>query len=219
MPRPGATSKEPSRARRGARADRPPRGGPGRLGRTWIRRPSRAGEGRATGPGAFGRMTRSRTRHSCGPPRLPGSRHGAAHQRSGTWFTGHSLGGAPTMPAAARVYFSGGLHTLGKPRTGDSTLAEAYGGRTSRFVNDDDTVAQVPPEPFYRHIPEVRHIDAEGRPHEERMPLPGGLTDSFQGRTADLPSPGADGVRDHSTDSYAAHLDDAASRGPRVLRH
>ncbi|MCP3016960.1 lipase family protein [Nocardiopsis dassonvillei] len=152
----------------------------------------------------------------------PGIRDAVREFRTGgqtVWFTGHSLGGALAMLAAARVYFSDGVladgvHTFGQPRTCDADLAEAYdeafGDRMFRFVNNNDVVAQVPPEPVYRHVAEMRYIDARGRVHEERMSLVGGLADSFRGHTADPFSPGADGVRDHSMDAYVERLDAAA---------
>ncbi|MEV6820301.1 lipase family protein [Nocardiopsis dassonvillei] len=135
------------------------------------------------------------------------------------WFTGHSLGGALAMLAAARLYFSDGVladgvYTFGQPRTCDAALAgaydEAFRGRMFRFVNNNDIVAQVPPEPLYRHVSEMRYIDAQGRLREGRMPLLDGLADSFRGHTADLFSPGADGVRDHAMDAYVERLDAAA---------
>ncbi len=75
------------------------------------------------------------------------------------WFTGHSLGGAPAMLAGARMYLeeprlaADGVYTYGQPRTCDRLLAAAYNkgfkNRTYRFVNDNDIVPQLPPEPAY----------------------------------------------------------------------
>jgi triacylglycerol lipase len=73
------------------------------------------------------------------------------------WFTGHSLGGALAALAAMRLYFeepsllADGVYTFGQPRVCDRSLArahdEVFGDRTHRFVNNNDIVAQVPPEP------------------------------------------------------------------------
>ncbi|MEU3022586.1 Mbeg1-like protein [Nocardiopsis alba] len=134
------------------------------------------------------------------------------------WVTGHSLGGALAMLAAARLHFADGVladgvYTFGQPRTCDPALArvyeQAFQGRMYRFVNNNDIVAQVPPEPLYRHVSEVRHIDAGGRIREKPMSVLGGLTDSVEGHTADVLSPGADALRDHAMDAYITHLDAA----------
>ncbi|WP_431912627.1 lipase family protein [Nonomuraea jabiensis] len=96
------------------------------------------------------------------------------------WFTGHSLGGALAMLAAARTYFedpsllADGVYTFGQPRT-CCPLAAAY-------------------------------FDAKGK-LREKMPLAAGLADRFKGRTADLLAPGGDGVRDHFINAYLANFD------------
>ncbi|MFI0750222.1 alpha/beta fold hydrolase [Streptomyces sp. NPDC021224] len=73
------------------------------------------------------------------------------------YFTGHSLGGALAMLAAARTVLedpelaADGVYTYGQPRTCDRLLATAYDkglkGRVFRFVNDsdNDNVPTLPP--------------------------------------------------------------------------
>lgn len=127
------------------------------------------------------------------------------------WFTGHSLGGALAMLAGSRMYFEdpkllpNGVYTFGQPRTCDRLLARAYDSafksRTFRFVNNNDIVAQAPPEPVYHHVKAMMYFDANGRLHEE-MSFASGLTDRFKGLTADMFAPGTDGIRDHSMDRY-----------------
>jgi len=81
--------------------------------------------------------------------------------------TGHSLGGALAVVAAAewrdhvdvaRVY------TYGQPAVGNKDfctyLEQYYAGRYYRFVNDDDIVPRVPPN--YRHAGRLFHFDASG---------------------------------------------------------
>ncbi|GAA3761000.1 pimeloyl-ACP methyl ester carboxylesterase [Spinactinospora alkalitolerans] len=135
------------------------------------------------------------------------------------WFTGHSLGGALAMLAAARMHFVDGLladgvYTFGQPRTCDAALADAYDtafrGRMFRFVNNSDIVAQVPPEPIYRHVAEMKYFDADGRMRDRAPSLMGGLADRVKGHTADVFAPGTDGIRDHYMDAYIARLDTAA---------
>lgn len=132
------------------------------------------------------------------------------------WFTGHSLGGALAMLAAARTYFedptllADGVYTFGQPRTCCPQLAaaydEAFKGRMFRFVNNNDVVPQLPPAPLFQHVAEERYFDAKGR-LREKMSLAGGLADRLMGRTTDLLAPGGDGIRDHFIQSYLANFD------------
>lgn len=70
------------------------------------------------------------------------------------WITGHSLGGALAMVAAAMLvnepkYRIAGVYTFGQPRVGDPTFRSRYdellGRITFRCVNDQDLVPHVPP--------------------------------------------------------------------------
>jgi triacylglycerol lipase len=127
------------------------------------------------------------------------------------WFTGHSLGGALAMLASARMYFEDpellpdGVYTFGQPRTCDRFLAtpynKAFSSRVFRFVNNNDVVPQLPPEPVFHHVDDIRYIDSKGKLHET-MTITSGLTDRFKGVTADPFAPGADWVRDHMMDRY-----------------
>lgn len=89
------------------------------------------------------------------------------------WFTGHSLGGALARLAAARLYFeesnllADGVYSFGQPRTCDWILARAYDkaftDRTYRFINNNDIVTQLPPEPAFHHVKNIRPT-AAGQP-------------------------------------------------------
>ncbi|WP_449343991.1 lipase family protein [Streptomyces tricolor] len=132
------------------------------------------------------------------------------------YFTGHSLGGALAMLAGARLYLeephlaADGVHTYGQPRTCDRLLAVAFhkgfGGRMYRFVNNNDVVPQLPPEPACTHVRSLRYFDAEGRLHES-MPLLSALGDRAEGLTADPFAPASDGVRDHAMRACLAALE------------
>lgn len=132
------------------------------------------------------------------------------------YFTGHGLGGALAMLAGARLYLeephlaADGVYTYGQPRTCDRLLAEAFhegfGGRMYRFVNNNDIVAQLPPEPAYTHVRALRYFDSKGRLHES-MPMLSVLGDRARGLTADPFAPASDGVRDHSMRAYLAVLE------------
>ncbi|MER7765546.1 lipase family protein [Kitasatospora sp. NPDC096140] len=132
------------------------------------------------------------------------------------WFTGHSLGGALAMLVAARLYLeeprlrADGVVTFGQPRTCDRALADAYDkglrGRTHRFVNNNDIVPQLPPEPAFTHVPELRRFDAAGRIQEDT-----GLVAALAGRAKGLGeaafAPTGEGIRDHMMRNYLAALE------------
>ncbi|MBB4895942.1 putative lipase [Streptomyces olivoverticillatus] len=132
------------------------------------------------------------------------------------FFTGHSLGGALAMLAAARLYLedpellADGVYTYGQPRTCDRLLAAAYNKgfkqRMFRFVNNNDIVPQLPPEPAFTHVETLRYLDSSGRLREQTSHI-GGLTDRVKGYTADAFAPAADGVRDHSIRKYIGALE------------
>jgi triacylglycerol lipase len=127
------------------------------------------------------------------------------------WFTGHSLGGALAMLAGSRMYFedprllADGIYTYGQPRTCDRLHAaahnEAFIARTHRFVNNNDIVPRLPPEPVFHHVDKMHYIDVAGRIHDAVPPL-GTLLDRGRGLTADPLAPGTDGVRDHHIVNY-----------------
>ncbi|WP_328460108.1 lipase family protein [Streptomyces sp. NBC_00448] len=129
------------------------------------------------------------------------------------WFTGHSLGAALAMLAGARLYFeqprllADGIYTFGQPRTCDRLLAAAhntaYAERCYRFVNNNDIVPQLPPEPAYTHVHALRYFDADGRLHE-KMPLIATLQDRAKGVGADLFAPETDAIKDHHLANYLA---------------
>ncbi|MER6378569.1 lipase family protein [Streptomyces sp. NPDC001250] len=132
------------------------------------------------------------------------------------YFTGHSLGGALAMLAGARMYLEAphlaadGVYTYGQPRTCDRLLADAFhkglGGCTYRFVNNNDIVPQLPPEPVFTHVRALRYFDSEGKLHES-MPMFSALADRAKGLTADVFAPASDGIRDHFMHNYLAALE------------
>ena len=132
------------------------------------------------------------------------------------WFTGHSLGGALAMLAAAGMYFedpkllANGVYTFGQPRTCDHLFAKAYDtalkSRAFRFVNNNDIVAHAPPELIYHHAGTLMYFDVDGTLHD-KWSLWNDLKDKFKGLTADMLAPGTDGVRDHSMDRYLANIE------------
>ncbi|MEU9411623.1 lipase family protein [Streptomyces sp. NPDC048281] len=132
------------------------------------------------------------------------------------YFTGHSLGGALAMLAAARIALedpklaADGVYTYGQPRTCDRLLAAACNkglkDRVFRFVNNNDIVPTLPPEPAYTHVATLRYLDHTGKLHTT-TPLVTGLTDKAKGLTADVFAPASDGIRDHFMTSYLTALE------------
>ncbi|MFE5852414.1 lipase family protein [Streptomyces sp. NPDC056500] len=135
--------------------------------------------------------------------------------RQTVWFTGHSLGGALAMLAGARLHLeqpkltADGIYTFGQPRTCDRLLAAAcnrgLAQRLHRFVNNNDVVPHLPPEPAYTHTAGMRYIDSRGAIHTSTSLLTG-IADRARGLTADPLAPASDGVRDHAVFNYVTAL-------------
>ena len=97
------------------------------------------------------------------------------------WITGHSLGGALAVLAAARlaldidqnVYKSiNGLYTFGQPRVGDRVFVKALDNeikpRYFRFVNDNDMVPRVPDRlNQYQDGGSISFFDSKGTLHHD----------------------------------------------------
>ncbi len=92
------------------------------------------------------------------------------------WLTGHSLGGALAILAAARLPAGRvqGVYTFGAPSVGDARFGKAFPARSVRFVHGSDWVTRllafaplVPPRPpflgRYRPEGEIVAFDREGR--------------------------------------------------------
>ncbi|MFF4285002.1 lipase family protein [Streptomyces sp. NPDC001633] len=149
-------------------------------------------------------------------PQVHAALHEFRNNGQTVWFTGHSLGGALAMLAGARLHFeepyltAAGVYTFGQPRTCDRLLTRefdaAFTDRMYRFVNNNDVVPQLPPEPAFHHVSALRYIDSTGKIHTT-MPVITGLFDHAKGYTADLLAPTSDGVRDHFMGAYINALE------------
>jgi triacylglycerol lipase len=89
---------------------------------------------------------------------LPGSRH---------YFTGHSMGGAIAVVAAAVFrQIVTAVYTYGQPRVGDETFSNAYdqalGKVTFRYVDNFDIVPHLPPKQLPAPFPPVRFPTLSG---------------------------------------------------------
>lgn len=88
------------------------------------------------------------------------------------WITGHSLGGALALLAAARLKMKGiraSLYTYGQPRVGLGNFADRFAielpGRLHRIVNQSDIVARIPQDSLlirYNHTGIVKRIVRPG---------------------------------------------------------
>lgn len=91
----------------------------------------------------------------------------AAKQVKYVWVTGHSLGGAMAVIAAAWLKINGiaaTVYTFGQPTLAFNDFAQRFAmelpGKYVRFVNQNDIVPQIPP--FYRHFGMVKRIVRPG---------------------------------------------------------
>ena len=135
-------------------------------------------------------------------------------QPQSLWCTGHSLGGALAVVAAASLSVGGhkvnGLYTFGQPRVGDETFANecvrCLAGQHYRFVNNNDTVTRVPPREFaYAHAGDVRYVDSNGCIQAD-ISFWNQFLDRVKGRMEDFLRPGTDGLKDHGMRHYLEHL-------------
>jgi triacylglycerol lipase len=99
------------------------------------------------------------------------------------WITGHSLGGALALLAAATLRFPAGngaavptgvagTYTFGQPRVGTRDFAQAcdadFGDFYFRFVNNADIVPRIPPRVLgYWHAGKLEYIDGGGAIHSD----------------------------------------------------
>lgn len=86
------------------------------------------------------------------------------------WITGHSLGGALAVLAAASLRSNGleaRVYTFGQPRVGLSTFSERFDiefpKRMVRFINQSDIIPRIPPGPIYRHTGIAKRIVRSGK--------------------------------------------------------
>jgi hypothetical protein len=131
------------------------------------------------------------------------------------WVSGHSLGGALALVAAARLKIKTGvaalLHTYGQPAVGLNDFAERFSvelpGRLWRFVNQSDIVTRVPPAPLYRHTGTVKRI---ARP---------GVLESMQVELGAAPGATVEGTALRSTVAGGAALESATAVSEAGVDH
>ena len=150
----------------------------------------------------------------------------AAQKAQHVWVTGHSLGGALAVMAAAHLKQQGitpSVYTYGQPRVGLAGFADRFAqelpDRLIRFVNQSDIVPRVPPGLFYRHTGIVKHIvpgalegTGDELADEELPPL---TEEEFAALQESLREPGAEAfegslpwISDHSMTEYLRLLEE-----------
>lgn len=147
-----------------------------------------------------------------------------ASQAKHVWVTGHSLGGALAVVAAAWLKARGvtaSVYTYGQPRVGLGGFADRFeaelSGRLIRFVNQSDIVPRVPPGLIFRHTGAVKRIvpgalEAAGNDLSDEEP-PALTEDEFAALQSSLEEPGAEAfegslpwISDHSITEYVRLL-------------
>jgi triacylglycerol lipase len=152
------------------------------------------------------------------------------------WITGHSLGGALALLAAAYLRFPldaaatipkpiAGLYTFGQPRVGNSLFGKPcdadFGDRYFRFVNSVDIVPRVPPRLLgYWHAGKVEYIDVNGDIQADVAWWHGFLDavevgiEGFEALRAGHPR--IDAIQDHSMTLYLAKIQAAWNKAHGV---
>jgi triacylglycerol lipase len=145
------------------------------------------------------------------------------------WFTGHSLGGAMATICAGRCMLSHipsnpqQLQTFGSPRVGDKRFVHFCKIDYSRWVNNNDIVARVPPAWMgYRHSGDEIYLNARGKIRQV-----GGwqrTKDLWRGFVKGIKQGKIDHFEDHSIMGYIEHIyqalseeEDGIDAGARVV--
>lgn len=127
------------------------------------------------------------------------------------WFTGHSLGGAAAIIAAATCIWGdvrfevSGVYTYGQPRVGDLRFAKLYNSelksKTFRFVNNNDVVTRIPtwaPVFLFSHVGQIKYLTQDGEILDfDKFTLWQRLQYLFLDIAEDLRHRGLDSITDH----------------------
>ena len=141
------------------------------------------------------------------------------------WITGHSLGGALAMLAAARWHEAGvgvsGMYTYGQPRVGDREFARTYDFAlrpcSFRIVNNLDIVTRVPARSMgYAHCGTLVYLTETGEAeHDESWWQQ--FLNGWCGTIDTIFDWCGDGIEDHRMVNYVALLEDLApAAAPRL---
>ncbi|MCB9925612.1 MAG: lipase family protein [Planctomycetaceae bacterium] len=134
----------------------------------------------------------------------------AAEAEKPVWLTGHSLGAALAMLAAAKRLEDqlpvSGVYTFGSPRVGGaafySEMKKHHPFPNYRFVNHRDAVTRIPAfVSGYMHQGQVMYFDGQGGFHPNYDPYRP-IIDFFVDLTARFRATFAGSIQDHSMSKY-----------------
>jgi hypothetical protein len=117
--------------------------------------------------------------------------------------TGHSLGAALAVLAAALLDPVTWVTTFGSPRIGDTVFRDRFRKPVWRVLNNNDLVGRLPPPGLFHHVGKRVYIDRNGRFHHD-IRRRDRVLDSIAGQL-DRGTDAVDAVVDHSPLHYAVH--------------
>ena len=128
------------------------------------------------------------------------------------WFTGHSLGAALAIIAAATMRIQNneglnGVYVFGSPRVFDNIFAHSYDNKlkdkTYLFVNNNDFVTRVPTPPIYSHVGQLMYFSSKGKLYrDEDLSWWKKSWDKMKGHWDDFMKLGVDSIKDHRMNRY-----------------
>jgi triacylglycerol lipase len=140
------------------------------------------------------------------------------------WFTGHSLGGAMATISAGRCYLAHipvlprGVYTYGAPRVGTKRYINSVDVDLTRWVNNNDIVARVPPTWLgYRHTGRRLYINTYG--NVRSMTKQQRVKDRWRGFRQGLKEGKVDHFSDHAIARYVEHIADAVEEQELIRRY
>lgn len=141
----------------------------------------------------------------------PAIENSIATESRDLWFTGHSLGGAMATISAGRCALARipanpkGVYTFGAPRVGTKRYINHVDVDLTRWVNNNDIVARVPPTWMgYRHTGRRYYINTYGnvRPMSSRQRV----KDRWRGFWLGLKQGKVDHFSDHAIAHYVENI-------------
>lgn len=137
------------------------------------------------------------------------------------WFTGHSLGGAMATISAGRCFLAHipatpkAVYTYGAPRVGTARYIHTVDVDLTRWVNNNDIVARVPPTWMgYRHTGTRVYINTYG--NVRKMTKRQRVKDRWRGFAASLKQGKVDHFSDHAMANYVDHIATAVNEEPNI---
>jgi triacylglycerol lipase len=142
------------------------------------------------------------------------------------WITGHSLGGALALIAAANLRLPidptkteprpiASLYTFGQPRVGSVGFCQAcevhFGSVYFRYINNEDIVTRIPPrKKIYDDAGSIKYIDRNQEIHEDPAPMQMFIDRILAGiellQKLQIEKPKIGAIADHAIKDYIAAI-------------